>query len=171
MRLKHFTALMGMLFLLLTSLSCPIEAVTINTLAIFNPAPNGSGIEPPILGSDGNFYGVTGGGGTYNKGAIYKMTQAGVVTIIASFNGTNGAVPTGIIQATDGNFYGATYAGGSSGNGAVFKMTPAGALSQLAYFTSGSGGYSPNRGLVQAGDGSALRDELQWWNGQPRHHL
>jgi uncharacterized repeat protein (TIGR03803 family) len=39
-----------------------------------------------IQANDGNFYGTTGKGGLNGVGAVYKMTPAGVLTIIHSFS-------------------------------------------------------------------------------------
>ena len=129
---------------------------TLNVLHDF-PAASGDGVGPLtglVLGRDGNFYGTTAVGGASNDGTVFKMTPAGAVTILASFNGANGIEPYGgsLIQAGDGNFYGTTYIGGSIGYGTVFKVTPAGALTTLVSFdgTNGVGPYS----LVQGGDGN-----------------
>jgi uncharacterized repeat protein (TIGR03803 family) len=69
-----------------------------------------------ILGTDGNFYGTTRGGGqpcNGGCGGIYKITPAGKLTVLHTFNGTDGEYPYGaIIQASDGNFYGTTLGGG-----------------------------------------------------------
>jgi len=71
----------------------------------------------PILGSDGNLYGVTvSGGSNLNGGSgwgtVYKMTLDGQLTTLHKFCTADpcldGAEPVGIMQAADGNFYGAT---------------------------------------------------------------
>ena len=51
-----------------------------------------------IQGKDGNLYGTTAYGGTYDvdsggDGTVFKMTTAGALTTLASFNNTNGADP------------------------------------------------------------------------------
>src|ERR1035437_2719733 len=112
-----------------------------------------------ILGTDGNFYGTTKGGGqpcNGGCGGIYKMTPAGKLTVLHTFNGTTeGYYPVGaIIQASDGNFYGTTYGGGLGSFGVIYKMTPAGALTVIHDFYENDGlGLSPLAGLVQATDG------------------
>src|ERR1700678_247705 len=50
-------------------------------------------------------------------------------TILASFNGANGANPMGaLLQTTDGSFYGTTSAGGANNLGTVFKIDSGGTL-------------------------------------------
>src|SRR2546423_3837367 len=68
---------------------------------------------PPIQGLDGNFYGTVGNGVNSVFGTFYKMTPAGVVTILYTFDATN-RYPRGIVMGTDGNFYGTTI-GNSTG--------------------------------------------------------
>jgi uncharacterized repeat protein (TIGR03803 family) len=112
-----------------------------------------------VLGSDGSFYGATGGGGT-NDGTIFKITTNGDFTLLVSFNGTNGSGPTSFIQASDGNFYGTTFGGGTNnGVGTVFKMTPNGQLTSLAVFY-GTNGANPNY-LTRASDGCLYGTTLQ----------
>src|SRR5271168_3792136 len=70
-----------------------------------------------IQGSDGNFYGITAGGGAPNPnlvkdgpGTVFKITPAGSLTTLYTFTGgADGASSgTGLIQGSDGNFYGTT---------------------------------------------------------------
>lgn len=114
-----------------------------------------------IEANDGNFYGTTSGGGLYGFGSVFKMDQAGVVTLVYSFKVTDGADPrSSLIQATDGNFYGTTYAGGTYSFGTIFRLTPSGTLTLLRSFgtqtdlQSTKDGLRPTAGLVQASDGS-----------------
>jgi uncharacterized repeat protein (TIGR03803 family) len=95
-------------------------------------------IEPDatlIRGVDGNFYGTSAAGGAYGEGTVYKLTPAGVETVLFSFSAGAGNGPAtpfgGVMQGPDGNFYGTTRAGGANGSGVVFKLTPAGSLSIL----------------------------------------
>jgi uncharacterized repeat protein (TIGR03803 family) len=98
-------------------------------------------IEPDatlIRGVDGNFYGTSAAGGNYGQGTVYKITPAGVETVLFSFSAGAGNGPAtpmgGMIQGPDGNFFGTTRAGGANGTGVVFKLTPAGTLSVLYSF-------------------------------------
>jgi uncharacterized repeat protein (TIGR03803 family) len=108
-----------------------------------------------VQGSDGNCYGATEYGGTNCDGTLFQVTTNGVLTIMASFNGTNGSHPLAPpVQGSDGNFYGTTTCGGTNGNnGTVFQMTPAGALTTLVSFNGTNGGY-PAPGLVQGSNGN-----------------
>jgi len=138
-------------------------AGVLTTLVSF-PGANGTlPLEFPsalVQGSDGNFYGTTGGGGSGGKGSVFKMTPAGVLTTLVSFVGSNGAYPSGaLVQGSDGNFYGTTEHGGSSDGGTVFRITPAGVLTTLVSFNSAllpmaANGASPYGGLVQGSDGN-----------------
>jgi uncharacterized protein (TIGR03437 family) len=133
---------------------------------------NGSLPSGLTLGSDGNFYGVTGYGGSgtcpsqvyKGCGTVYKITPAGSLTTLHSFEITDGAQPSrGLIQASDGNFYGTTSVGGAgpchdppipNGCGSIFKITPAGALSTVYSFPAASYGnnaFGPGAGpIIQA---------------------
>lgn len=110
-----------------------------------------------VLATNGDFYGTTSTGGTNNDGTVFKLTSAGILTTLHSFDSTDGATPGGpLVQATNGNFYGTTRLGGagSCNCGTVFEITAAGVLTTLHSFvgTFPEGGY-PYGGLVQAANG------------------
>ena len=130
-------------------------------------APLGGGAL--ALGTDGNFYGATSLGGLYSgcnqpgqtNGTIFKITPAGVLTTLHSFNTTDGGFPNGLIQGTDGNFYGTTQQCGKNPGqlinaGTFFKMTRSGKLTTLYNFCSQPGcadGGTPGM-PIQAADGN-----------------
>ena len=122
------------------------------------------GVQPVaglVQGTDGNFYGTATGGGTASPaaGTVFRMTRSGAVTVLHSFDVTDGATPIGtLVQGTDGNFYGTTAAGGGSsscagGCGTVFEITPGGTLTTLHSFDS-TDGLALYAGLAQAADGN-----------------
>jgi uncharacterized repeat protein (TIGR03803 family) len=124
------------------------------------------GAEPISLvqGTNGNFYGLTFIGGADNDGIVFKLTSAGVLTVLHNFcssaNCTDGANPKGgLIQATDGKLYSTTYNGGAHNSGTIFKITTDGTLTVLYNFCSvpkGSycaDGSSPAAGVFQSTNG------------------
>lgn len=94
------------------------------------------------------------------NGTVFKITPAGVFTTIYTFQGTDGASPSGIIQGSDGNFYGTTTMGGVGAGGIVFRLTAGGGLGTLLSFPIQMDGFSkPQYGaspyaLMQASDGN-----------------
>jgi len=133
----------------------PAGALT--TLHSFT-GPDGAYLSGQLLqGSDGNFYGTTQYGGTNNNcgdegcGTIFRMSQAGTVTLLYNFTqGLDGAhPPAGLVRGADGNFYGTTFTGGMLGQGALFQITPAGTLTPLYGFGNGS----PAGALTPGSDG------------------
>jgi uncharacterized protein (TIGR03437 family) len=135
------------------------QSQTLTTLVTFN-GTNGFGpIAPLIQGTDGNFYGTTGGAADGTGATIFKITPAGVFATLYTFPTlTNPVFLTswtvqGLTQGTDGNFYGITQGGGDGDWGTVFKMTPGGTLTVLHSFTA-PGGTSPMTSLIQATDGN-----------------
>ena len=111
-----------------------------------------------VQGTDGNYYGTTASGGMFYQGTVFRMTPAGVLTVLHAFNGFmgEGAVPTaGLVRGSDGNFYGTTVSGGAHYKGTAFKITSLGMLTTLHSFGDVSGdGAVPSAGLVQGTDGN-----------------
>jgi uncharacterized repeat protein (TIGR03803 family) len=137
----------------------------ITKLHDFNGTDGAFPTGPLVLGTDGNFYGVTHGGGpggalnNIGTGTVFKMTPCGELTTLHNFDGADGANPTGLVQASDGNFYGMTSFGGAdnkcgaSGCGTIFKMTDKGAVTTLQSFDVSDGWY-PATNLVVGNDGN-----------------
>ena len=112
---------------------------------------------PVVEGTDGNLYGTTVGGGTYNAGVVFKLTTAGKYTVLHNFDPySDGKDPVGpLVQGSDGNFYGTTVAGRDGQiRGVVFKITPTGSLTVLHRLNGTTDGDNPYSGLVQATDGN-----------------
>ena len=108
---------------------------------------------PLIQADDGNIYGATLQGGTYDFGTIFKLTLSGQLTTLHSFNYSDGYAPTSLIQALDGDLYGVTANGGAYAGGAFFKLSLGRGLALLHSFNSDEG-QSPAPGLIQATDGN-----------------
>ncbi len=142
-------------------------------LSIVARFPWGESSLPPsallVNGPDGALYGVTPVGGANGSGTVFKMTTAGNITILYSFNsltdsnGNNldGIEPiAGLTLGRDGNFYGTTGTGGSNGCGTVFKISPEGAFASLYSFgavvdTNGAAldGCEPAARLLEVSEG------------------
>jgi uncharacterized repeat protein (TIGR03803 family) len=135
----------------------PAQAQTYTDLHDFNASagdPYNFQITKLAQGRDGNFYGESNSGGTGN-GTVAKMTPGGTVSIVLSFDGTDGANALGgLTLGTDGNLYGDTWGGGSGGLGITFKVTPAGVETALHNFSNTGDGSTPANALVLATNGT-----------------
>ena len=111
-----------------------------------------------IQASDGNFYGITCGGGANGQGAVFNISPGAVFTLLHSFStaATDGECPFGaLVEGTDGNFYGTSTGGGASGQGTIYEITSAGVFSLLHSFSNAAtDGENPDAGLVQGTDGN-----------------
>jgi uncharacterized repeat protein (TIGR03803 family) len=112
---------------------------------------------------DGNFYGTTRAGGSGGHGVIFRLTPAGVYTVMAQFTGTSGGTvgsyPVGRLAISGTNLYGMTRFGGAGNFGTAFRISTASgfAFTPLFAFTGGSGshpGEKPAGGLVLHSDGN-----------------
>ena len=62
------------------------------------------------------------------------------ITTLASFNGTNGLYPTGVVLDSQGNLYGATVVGGAFDSGTVFEIAKgSNTITTLASFNNING--------------------------------
>ena len=112
-----------------------------------------------VQGSDGNFYGAAGNGGTGfdGDGTAFKVSSSGTLTVLHNFctlsGCSDGAGPESTpIQATDGNFYGTTIYAGSGQGGVVYKVSPGGTFSVL--FSSDTTHGKLLNGVIQGSDGN-----------------
>lgn len=116
-----------------------------------------------IQTENGNFYGVTYGGGDNGRGLLYKFTPRHRLSPVYRFcheaRCADGSHPSGtLLLGTDGNLYGTTSIGGSRNQGTLFQVTPAGVHAVLHNFCSSyncADGQQPFEApLIQATDGS-----------------
>ena len=125
------------------------------------PVSPGGGIpynNPPLQGTDGNFYIITGSG-------LLQITISGAVTVVYPYPLSSTEVPVPgpsgpLVEGSDGNFYAtAPYTtvnsdGTNPGNGAVYRFTPTGSLQTLYTFSGGTDGNDTNPDLSVGSDGN-----------------
>jgi uncharacterized repeat protein (TIGR03803 family) len=100
--------------------------------------------------TDGNLYGTTVFGGTYDQGAVFRVSLSGTETVLYSFTGGDdgGQPAAGLVRDPKGNLFGTTQKGGAFGNGTVFRITPTG-LERVYYsFQGGADGELPSSPLI-----------------------
>lgn len=109
-----------------------------------------------IQATDGHLYGVTGGGGQFGAGTVFRVGLDGSFQTIYHF-GTgprDGGRPLGaLMQKRDGLLCGTTYWGGARNSGTVYCLTMAGQMSVVRAFPDDGGATSP---LIEGDDGSLL---------------
>ncbi len=122
----------------------------ITVLASFNGK---NGYQPwsgVTLDRSGNIFGTTVRGGSNDDGTIYKIANASQrITVLASFNGKNGAFPAGGVALDNhGTLYGAAFGGGAFHKGTVYEIAKGSHhITVLASF-NGTNGDSPQGSVV-----------------------
>ncbi|MGH6889302.1 MAG: choice-of-anchor tandem repeat GloVer-containing protein [Rhizomicrobium sp.] len=122
-----------------------------------------------IIGTNGNMYGTTNGGGragcTADEGCgiVFELARGGTEAVLHYFAGerSDGGNPAaGLISDIAGNMYGTTQYGagaypcnGADGCGTVFEIAPDGTEAILHKFKESTDGANPPAGLVADGKG------------------
>lgn len=124
-------------------------------LASFPLTSDGYNPNPPTQGTDGNFYGTTHNGGAC-CGTVYKITAAGVITLLYTFPGGQGSPVGQLAEGSDGNFWGVTNGVPFISCGELFKVSPSGDFTVVHTFTGNSNGdgCSQVSGLIVGSDGN-----------------
>jgi uncharacterized repeat protein (TIGR03803 family) len=160
---RGWAAVMVAAILMMLAAAIAAPAQTYDLLYTFNGVPNGS---DPLAGliqdAQGNLYGTTFSGGTYNVGTVFKIDSTGAESVLYNFTGgADGSEPfASLIQDSVGNLYGTTFYGGitgstcSSGCGVVFKVDPTGKETVLYAFQGGADGANPEASLIRDGKGN-----------------
>ncbi len=120
--------------------------------------------DPLTQATNGNFYGVTFGGGPFDSfGTIFQITNSGTLTTLYTFcqlsECTDGDIPYGgLVQGLNGALYGTTAGGGAHGGGTVFDIKTTGGTPTILYnfcsLSECTDGDSPQATLVQGTDGN-----------------
>ena len=151
--------------------AAPTYASTPTLIASFSGANGASPQGGLVADANGDLFGVTSAGGANGGGAVFELANSGSVsapsyasspTTILSFDGTDGATPTGgLIVNSSGDLFGVTSAGGANGNGVVFELENTGTASAPSYASTPSvfesfdatNGSTPLAGLVAGPNG------------------
>lgn len=106
----------------------------------------------PIAGLaevNGTLYGTTLGGGSAQKGTVYRITTDGDEIVLHSFGrGSDGAAPQAKLIDVRGTLYGTTASGGEFKEGTVYSVTTTGTEKVLYSFRGGSDGARPEAALI-----------------------
>lgn len=115
----------------------------------------------------GNLYGVTVDGGTAGQGTVFKISPAGIETVLHNFTGgSDGGNPYGGLALDGaGNLYGTTTES-SPGNGTVFKLDSSGTLTTLHAFGGPNDGYYPRGNLIRDSAGNLYGTTVFGGTGQ-----
>jgi uncharacterized repeat protein (TIGR03803 family) len=136
--------------------------------------PGGEQDSPLAMDKNGNLYDTSPWGGDVNCGyqgsgcgSMYRLTQAGKMTTLHIFKGTDGMNPEGgLVIGADGDLYGTTVLGGNLscytpafryavtlGCGTIFKLDSSGKETVLHVFTGKADGSAP-LGLIRDQEGN-----------------
>jgi len=129
----------------------------------YSDLPPGGGYPRTIVQAvSGEIYGITGYGGKFDGGTIYKWNPHGYVPKINDYEKVTTLVhlggglprwPNSLILASDGNFYGTTEYGPTNADpGTIFRMTPAGVFTTLVQLDEATHGLNPGY-LMQGKNG------------------
>jgi uncharacterized repeat protein (TIGR03803 family) len=130
----------------------------LTTLRSFDASVTGRLPNSLIYASDGNLYGTTYVGGTYNSGTVYCLDPWGHIVVLeqlGQYAFYDGANPMCIMEKEPGKFIGLTSGGGSYGRGLVFTYTEdLGYVTWIDFSTGEDTGWMPFSAPILAGDGS-----------------
>jgi uncharacterized repeat protein (TIGR03803 family) len=99
-----------------------------------------------LASGDGNFYGTTIGGGTFNGGTLYRFNPSTTtLTVLHNFSSTEGSASASPVEGKDKNLYGTTQ------SGATYRLTVATGTFQLLPNTAPNVSNAP---LILASDGN-----------------
>ena len=111
---------------------------------LFNGTNGSSPDTGVIMDSSGDLYGTTVGGGTNGDGTVFEVAKgSGTITTLASFNGTNGAIPFGgLMMDSSGNLYGTAARLAAQRRRHHFRVAKgSGTITTLASFNGTDGAY------------------------------
>ncbi|MGC2446601.1 MAG: choice-of-anchor tandem repeat GloVer-containing protein [Candidatus Sulfotelmatobacter sp.] len=128
---------------------------------------------------NGNLYGTTLGGGTWNYGTIYEITNTGEEKVLYNVAGAPDGSDPGPIVIANGKLYGATTSGGQptcwlsyGGCGVIFQFDKSGTEKVLYTFNGVTDGAVPVGPLTFDSEGNmygatvqGMKDNCAFWQG------
>jgi uncharacterized repeat protein (TIGR03803 family) len=135
-----------------------LQAQTFTVLHGFsNRADGQSPYSGLIWGASGSLYGTTFAGGSFDRGAVFRVDAQGRETILHNFWGGDGLGPVGtLVRDQTATLYGTTLNGGTPegggcifGCGAVFTLDKTGTEDVLYAFSGGADGWNPRGDLTR----------------------
>ena len=94
-------------------------------LYAFTGNPDGSDPHAGlVMDSSSNLYGTTRTGGANGKGTVFRLDPSGQVTVLHSFDGSDGSTPLASLIHAGTGFVGTASSGGTGNAGVVFKLIP-----------------------------------------------
>ena len=140
------------------------QAQSLTTLYAFTDAAR-DGASPGaglVADAQANFYGTTEYGGRYNLGTVFKLSTAGVESVLHQFDvtisdvrGADGIYPLGsLVIDAHGYLFGTTSEGPCPACGTVFRVAPASSEKTLHNFGGPGDGGQPQAGLVSDAQGN-----------------
>ena len=133
-----------------TVFSLPIIGGTPTVLASIGYNIDGQDPEGGLILSGSTLYGTTFVGGAYSNGEVFSVpVTGGTPTILASFNGADGAEPNGVI-ISGSTLYGTTRFGGANAAGVIFSLPITGGTPNVVASFNYDWGY-PSAGLLLSG--------------------
>ena len=125
---------------------------TYKSLYSFKAGQDGGWPEAGMTAMSGALYGTTSGGGVHGRGTVFKITAAGVESVVYAFGDKpDGAVPEASMMLLNGQLYGTTDEGGSANDGTVFTVNPLTGKERVILSFKGANGANPQGGLVAIG--------------------
>jgi uncharacterized repeat protein (TIGR03803 family) len=104
---------------------------SLSTVASFNGANGANPYAGVTFDPAGNLYGTAEIGGSFGYGTAFEIAKgSNTITMLASFNRTDGSVPLlgSLVVDAAGNLYGTASEGGANGDGTIFELTPSSAV-------------------------------------------
>ena len=102
-----------------------------------------------VIGSDGDFYGISSAGGTNNAGTIFKYSEAGFEVLYNLSPSTDGSNSNGdMVEISNGVFIGTTASAAEFNGGSIFRFSLDDGFSTLHNFQPALDGGNPSGAIA-----------------------